>query len=149
MNVNNINQMHGSIVNLLQQSRLKEAQTQAEALVNLCSYWTLTNQLEQNRTSYNYMLDYMRQGISDPQRENLYLRLRTDLWEIADRARILLLDKVSSHYYHETRRTQALLPPEPNLTCADDMKLHRAVYSSTSGQATRGPTNRWIKPTCG
>lgn len=115
MNVNNINQMHGSIVNLLQQSRLKEAQTQAEALVNLCSYWTLTNQLEQNRTSYNYMLDYMRQGISDPQRENLYLRLRTDLWDIADRARILLLDKVSSHYYHETRRTQALLPPEPNL----------------------------------
>ena len=81
MNVNNINQMHGSIVNLLQQSRLKEAQTQAEALVNLCSCWTLTNQLEQNRTSYNYMLDYMRQGISDPQRENLYLRLRTDLWD--------------------------------------------------------------------
>ena len=115
MNVNNINQMHGSIVNLLQQSRLKEAQTQAEAIVNLCSCWTLTNQLEQNRTSYNYMLDYMRQGISDPQRENLYLRLRTDLWDIADRARILLLDKVSSHYYHETRRTQALLPPEPNL----------------------------------
>ena len=39
MNVNNINQMHGSIVNLLQQSRLKEAQTQAEALESISSLW--------------------------------------------------------------------------------------------------------------
>ena len=115
MNENNINSMHASIVELLEENRLKEAQTQAQALSDLCGDWTLANRLEQNRTSYNYMLDYMRQGISDPQRENLYLRLRTDLWDIADRARILLLDKVSSHYYHETRRTQTLLPPEPNL----------------------------------
>ena len=107
--------MYSSIVNLLQQSRLKEAQTQAEALLDLCGDWTLTNQLEQNRTSYNYMLDYMRQGINDPQREKLYLRLRTDLWDIADRARIQLLDKVSTHYYHELRRTQVLLPPDPSL----------------------------------
>ena len=115
MNEKNINSMYSSIVNLLQQSRLKEAQTQAEALLDLCGDWTLTNQLEQNRTSYNYMLDYMRQGINDPQREKLYLRLRTDLWDIADRARIQLLDKVSTHYYHELRRTQALLPPDPSL----------------------------------
>ena len=115
MNEKNINLMYCSIVNLLQQSRLKEAQTQAEALLDLCGDWALANQLEQNRTSYNYMLDYMRQGINDPQREKLYLRLRTDLWDIADRARIQLLDKVSTHYYHELRRTQALLPPDPDL----------------------------------
>ena len=34
MNEKNINSMYSSIVNLLQQSRLKEAQTQAEALLN-------------------------------------------------------------------------------------------------------------------
>ena len=115
MNENNINSMHASIVELLEENRLKEAQTQAQALSDLCGDWTLANRLEQNRTSYNYMLDYMRQGISDPQREDLYLRLRTDLWDIADRARIQLLDKVSANYYHELRRTRALLPPDPSL----------------------------------
>lgn len=49
------------------------------------------------------MLQYMRQGVEDPERRKLYQKLLTDTLEITDQARITLLDSVSNHYYHQYR----------------------------------------------
>ena len=57
------------------------------------------------------MLDYMRQGANDPERWNLYLKMLTDTWAIADQSRLLMLDNASSNYYHEVRRA----PTSPDL----------------------------------
>ena len=49
------------------------------------------------------MLQYMRQGVEDPERRKLYQKLLTDTLEITDQARITLLDSVSNDYYHQYR----------------------------------------------
>lgn len=136
MNDLSINEQYDSIVQLLQQRRLKEAQVQTESLLTAGADWTLGNRLEQNKTSYQYMLQYMRQGLNDPQRQTLYLQLGADLWEIADQARIAALDKTSAYYYHELRRNRAYMSsPAPTLEdrlhtledLADDMALGKLL----------------------
>ena len=103
------------IVALLKQQRLKEAQSQLEAFLWNSGDWTLRNRLEQAQTSYQYMLQYMRQGIDDPERQKLYRQILTETWEVADQARLSLLDGVSTHYYHSLRNNRERLPKEYNI----------------------------------
>lgn len=107
MNEASINQLHESIMALIEQKRLKEAQAQLQTLAEQSAYWDLTEHLEQNKTSYNYMLEYLEQGTNDPQRPKLHRRLCLELRELADLARLFALDKVSPAYYHEQRRLRA------------------------------------------
>ena len=67
MNEQAIQEQYQHIVNLLEQKRLKEAQVQLEAFLWNCNDWTLRNRLEQAKVSYQYMLQYMRQGVNDPE----------------------------------------------------------------------------------
>ncbi|WP_455584706.1 tetratricopeptide repeat protein [Bacteroides sp.] len=110
MNERAINEQHTYIVELIEQKRLKEALTQLESFLWQCPDWELRNRLEQLQTSYNFMLQYMKQGIADPERKKLHLKLLSDTLEITDQARILQLDNLSTHYYHDVRkgRTQEL-----------------------------------------
>ena len=104
MNEKTVNEQYAHICTLLEERRLKEALIQLESFLWQSSDWTLRTQLEQVQTSYNYMLQYMRQGVEDPERWKLHKKLITDTWEIADQTRIVLLDSISAHYYHEVRR---------------------------------------------
>ena len=72
MNEQAIQEQYQHIVTLLKQQRLKEVQSQLEAFLWNSGDWTLRNRLEQDQTSYQYMLQYMRQGIDDPERQKLY-----------------------------------------------------------------------------
>lgn len=105
MNERDINEQYKHIINLIEDKRLREALTQLESFLWQCPDWNLRTRLEQLQTSYNFMLQYMRQGTEDPERWNLHRKLLADMWEIADRARMLMLDNVSSRYYHEVRRS--------------------------------------------
>ena len=134
MNETSINKQHQSIIDLLKQKRLKEAQTQTEALIAQGGANPLLgNRLEQGKVSYAYMLQYMRQGMSDPQRKDMYLQLCADVWNLADLARLSLLDKESAHYYHELRRSRAYRQSEVSITgtlhlleeVSDDIALYR------------------------
>ena len=95
---------------LSRQKRLKEALTAAGIVAyGKCPDMVDSRtRLEQLQTSYKYMLEYMKQGASDPERWNLYQKLVADTWSIADQSRLLMLHNASSKYYHEVRRT-----PEP------------------------------------
>lgn len=115
MNEKSINEQYASILAFLKKGRLKEALTQLEAFLGQCPNLDLRMQLEQVQMSYKYLLDYMRQGIKDPERWNLHRKLTADAWEIADHAHIFYLDKISSKYYHEMRRFPAH-PKYGNLT---------------------------------
>ena len=86
MNEQAIQEQYQHIVTLLKQQRLKEAQAQLEAFLWNSGDWTLRNRLEQAQTSYQYMLQYMRQGIDDPERQKLYRQILTETWEVADQA---------------------------------------------------------------
>ena len=78
MNEQAIQEQYQHIVTLLKQQRLKEAQSQLEAFLWNSGDWTLRNRLEQAQTSYQYMLQYMRQGIDDPERQKLYRQILTE-----------------------------------------------------------------------
>lgn len=112
MNEQAIHEQYQHIILLLRQRRLKEAQSQLEAFLWNSSDWNLRNRLEQVQTSYNYMLQYMRQGAGDPGRQKLYDQLLSDTWEIADQARIVLLDSISNHYYSSLRNNRERLPKD-------------------------------------
>lgn len=107
MNEKDINEQYTYIVELIEQKRLKEALTQLESSLWQCPDRELRNRLEQLQTSYNFMLQYMKQGIADPERKKLHLKLLTDTLETADQARILQLDEVSSQYYHQVRQQRS------------------------------------------
>ena len=101
-----IQEQYQHIVSLLEQKRLKEAQIQLEAFLWNCNDWTLRNRLEQAKVSYQYMLQYMRQGVNDPERQKLYRQLLAETRELAEQARISLLDEVSTHYYHALHKNK-------------------------------------------
>ena len=106
MNEQAIQEQYQHIVNLLEQKRLKEAQVQLEAFLWNCNDWTLRNRLEQAKVSYQYMLQYMRQGVNDPERQKLYRQLLAETWELAEQTRISLLDEFSTRYYHSLHKNK-------------------------------------------
>ena len=106
MNEQAIQEQYQHIVSLLEQKRLKEAQVQLEAFLWNCNDWTLRNRLEQAKVSYQYMLQYMRQGVNDPERQKLYRQLLAETRELGEQARISLLDEVSTHYYHALHKNK-------------------------------------------
>lgn len=138
MDEKTVNEQYNHICTLLERKRLKEALVQLESQLWQAPDWELKNQLEQLQTSYQYMLEYMRQGAEDPERWNLHKKLIADTWEIADRSRILMLDAISSKYYHEVRRT----PKSATLATYDLTKITEILECfneilSTENQASK------------
>ena len=72
MNEQSIQKQYNQIVNLLEDKRLKEALVQLDAFLYNGNDWSLRNRLEQIQTSYQYMLQYMKLGMKDPERQKLY-----------------------------------------------------------------------------
>ena len=68
MNEQSIQKQYNQIVSLLEDKRLKEALVQLDAFLYNSNDWTLRNRLEQIQTSYQYMLQYMKLGMKDPER---------------------------------------------------------------------------------
>lgn len=78
MNEQSIQKQYNQIVSLLEDKRLKEALVQLDAFLYNSNDWTLRNRLEQIQTSYQYMLQYMKLGMKDPERHKLYRQLLAD-----------------------------------------------------------------------
>ncbi len=115
MNIQSIQEQYQLIAQLLESKRLGEALTQLDAFLQSGGNWQLSNKLEQIKLSYQYMLQYMKQGTTDPERHRLYQQLLTETWEIADQTRLTLLDEVSDHYYHSLRKNAKWYPKEYTL----------------------------------
>lgn len=125
MDEKTINEQYAFISTLLKEKRLKEALTQLESSLWQCPDWEMRTRMEQLQTSYNYMLEYMRQGVNDPERWNVYRKLMADTWGIADQSRLLMLDTASSRYYHGVRRT-----PRSEDLAAYDLKMILHILES-------------------
>ena len=104
MNEMSVNDQYKTICNLVKQKRLKEALTQLESYLYQCNTYDLQTRLEQLQSSYHYMLQYMKDGVKDPDRKKLHEKLLTDTLEIADQVRLSILDESSNQLYHYNRR---------------------------------------------
>lgn len=99
-----VNDQYTAICHLIKQKRLKEALAQLESFTWQCNNYELKTRLEQMQMSYHYMLQYMKQGVADPDRSKLHKKLLTQAYEIADQIKLSILDDISNDFYHKTRR---------------------------------------------
>lgn len=104
MNIKEINEQYNYISQLLKHKRLKEALIQLDPYLHDSKSYELRMQWEQLQTSYDYMLRYMKEGVVDAERSKLYHKLLTGTFDILDRARLLMLDEISTQTYHTLRR---------------------------------------------
>ncbi|NDV59819.1 tetratricopeptide repeat protein [Bacteroides sp. 519] len=110
MNEAVFNEQYRNIVRLIYQQRLKDALAELEIYLQGGSDWTLYSELERIRTSYEYMLQYMRQNITDPERNKLHTKLLADALNVADQSRIGKAMPVSTRYYYSMRNQLSMLP---------------------------------------
>ena len=130
MNEQSIQKQYYQIASLLEDKRLKEALVQLDAFLYNSNDWTLRNRLEQIQTSYQYMLQYMKLGMKDPERHKLYCQLLADTWEIADQTRILLLTRY---------------PPTTTILCAGIPTSCRRLMTSLSNRGYwKDSRTRWL-----
>jgi len=91
----------------LEQKALMNAIKEMENLLLLDADWALSNELDQIKTSYHYMLQYLLQGIQDPQREKLHTKLIADAWKVADHLHhFLLMQHTNLQYIAVYRQCQ-------------------------------------------
>lgn len=101
-----IKEEYERIVRLICEKRLKDGIVELKEFLARTNDWTLQNNLEQIETAYNYMLDYMRQDIADPERKDLHHKLLRDTLSIADRAFVAnLTEKVQSLSYSKALKS--------------------------------------------
>lgn len=104
MNESLLNEKYQEISRLIRRKQLKEALSKLRELIaNTPASWELLNEVERIETSYNYMLEYMRKNIKDPERKALYTKLLTDTLTVADRLRIAAAAQISSQLYYITQ----------------------------------------------
>lgn len=88
MSLQKIEEQHQYITKLICDKRIKDAIVEIKEFLVTTNDWQLQNKLEEIETSYSYMLDYMRQNLSDPKRTEMQLKLLRDILEIADQGKL-------------------------------------------------------------
>ncbi|MBQ5731082.1 MAG: hypothetical protein IIV57_05645 [Bacteroidaceae bacterium] len=85
------NQLHTQVENLLYEGRLKQAIRELSEAINSETDWELYTRLSEVETAYRYMLEYLQQGMPDPNREALHCELIGRCLTINDEYRLLQL----------------------------------------------------------
>ena len=83
------NQLHATIEAHIYDGRLKQAINELSAAINSDTDWELYTRLSETATAYNYMLEYMRRGMPDPNREALHRELSGRCLTINDELQLL------------------------------------------------------------
>lgn len=97
------------IYNLIEEKNLFSTFEEIETLLGLGIYPKITQKLENIKTTYSYMGQYMLQGVDDPQKEKLYNDILNSLYEITD----LIIDELmtrddTSYIYNKRRYYQSI-----------------------------------------
>lgn len=104
MTVQQIENFHNDISNLIERKELKSA---IERLYNWFSDspdWIAEGQLKQWETTYKYMLLYFSEGKPDPGREKVYNSIISHLYQLVDTITDNLLLKDSPNYFFDRKR---------------------------------------------
>ena len=104
MDEREITDIQRKVAALLDDKRLKQAiDTLADGIDQLQD-WELRTRFTEMQTAYKYMLDYMRQGMHDPDRERLHAELIGRCYIINDQIAVARLTEHSTKVYCQMRR---------------------------------------------
>lgn len=92
------------VCDLIYDKRLKPAFDQLTILLALIQKGDWMDQKTDLEQNYQYMLQYAVNGISDPQQQIVYNRLRTDMLQLADKVENAYLTTYSSEYPYRQKR---------------------------------------------
>lgn len=115
MDLITIEEEYRQIVNLLEQHRLKEALVLMDSLIQGSLNYQLQDKLQAIQTPYHFMLQYMEQGMKDPDRGTLFHDLLTKAYELADQTYLVLQENLSQKFYSAQRKLYKKYPKEFSL----------------------------------
>ncbi|MDR1331475.1 MAG: tetratricopeptide repeat protein, partial [Tannerella sp.] len=110
MTLKEINNVYCRIVDSLDGGALKTAFEWVQTLVSGTQLFSFQNRLNELQETYRYMLGYYAEGSEDPMQKQIYARIRTGAYELADRIRYEAQIAESTAVYYMYARQQSDRP---------------------------------------
>ncbi len=130
INVQQIKTRYQRLCHLVSSRRIKDALDVLNSLVSESVFSDFFIQQEHLEHTYEQMLNYTLEGVQDPERDKVYLKLLSSILELADRVSDLLMEKHSGwHTYilkQEVDRQQALTGKSV-IETMDDLSFKREL----------------------
>ncbi|MBQ9556794.1 MAG: tetratricopeptide repeat protein [Muribaculaceae bacterium] len=104
MTINEIENCHRQISQQIDNAEVSSAFKQISQLVNEVGRGDFNDELERLRMSYTFMLNYLEQGVMDPQRDDILSGIRQSLYTLNDQCYISLLEAASPEVFYARRR---------------------------------------------
>lgn len=144
MNINDdeLKGLYKEVYALLSDNRLKEAIEKLKAAHD--ENGIPRTALDEIETNYQYMLQYMRQGITDPQQKVIYTRLLRQTFELLDDVYTTRLYNTSAQYYFTVQRSKSMALQAIDyetylhklLDCSDELSISRLSQDNDLFTAT-------------
>lgn len=139
MKQESINERYTKTTGLLDRKELSTALDQLIACSKESHDWQLQEEANEIRTAYEYMLEYMRKGTTDPQRHVLYNQLLVRAYTLNDRLWLFLNRAEGSGLFYEKLRTFEKLPPRSFAEI--QMELEYFTYQYEQQQKREGESD--------
>ncbi len=110
MTLQEINKIHQSTVQCIDDAVINDAFDLISKLVNELGRADLNDELVRLRMSYTFMLKYLEQGVMDPQRNDILSSIRHSLYTLNDQCYIGLLERTSPEVFYVRRRELGATP---------------------------------------
>jgi tetratricopeptide (TPR) repeat protein len=107
MDINKILQQHKRIGRLVSEKKIKQSLDILQDMISLSSLGSLHDEFNDIEMTYKNMLSYTIEGIKDPERNKIYLKLVQSILELTDRVRQDILSRYSGwHTYWIKQQTE-------------------------------------------
>jgi len=95
INVKKINSQYNQLCSLIHSRKIKDALDILNQLISEAGFSDFFVQQEHLESTYEQMLKYTLEGVHDPERDKIYMKLQKSIVELADKVRFVLLKKYS------------------------------------------------------
>jgi tetratricopeptide (TPR) repeat protein len=95
INVKKINSKYNQLCSQIHARKIKDALDSLKELISEAGYSDFFVQQEHLESTYEQMLRYTLEGVHDPEREKIYMKLRKSIIQLADKVRSFLMRKYS------------------------------------------------------
>jgi len=130
INVNKIKNLYKQLCHLVSARRVKDALDVLNKMVAEAEYSDFFIQQEHLEHTYEQMLNYMLEGVQDPERDKVYHKLLTSILELADRVKDRLMENHSGWHTYILKREvdrQQELTGKRVIETMDDLSFKREL----------------------
>ena len=131
MTLQEINKAYNRIIGSLDSKELKNAFDSIQALISGSREISFQDKLNELQDTYKYMLRYRIEGAKDPMQEQIYNKIQTSSYELADRIKHKAMAVESPLAFYSRRRS---LQVQPNVTF-ENLHLQLSKHYATGNRA--------------